>query len=96
METGKSGIRCHRNDERIPCQIFHTNRSATNVYIDFIDDEEDIAGARKLPIAVYEWARQFHNVDFLVRASRPTTDRDIEDSMFAEEFREDWIPYGSH
>lgn len=78
------------------CEIFHTNRSSKNVYIDFFDEEEDFGGARKLPIETYEWASKFHNTDFLVKVARPTEDRDFEDSMFAKEFKEDWITYSTH
>ena len=77
------------------CETFHTNRSAKNVYIDFFDEEEDVRGARKLPVGDYDWAKKFKNPDFLVRVAKPTEERDIEDAMFAEEFKEDWITYAT-
>lgn len=76
------------------CEIFRTRKSDRNVYIELVDGE--FGGVKKIPLQKFEWAKTFHNPDFLAATSTWTTDRDFNDSASAVDFKEDWITYATY
>ena len=63
------------------CMIEKVRRSSRNIYLTI--NEDDIISIKKLPIAKYEYAKQFGNSDFINAVSVLTTEKDIEDIFTA-------------
>lgn len=63
------------------CEIKRVRRSEKNVYLTI--DDGVYTSVKKMPIAKYEYAKQFNNADFLEAASMMTTERDLDDSLSA-------------
>lgn len=75
------------------CKIFSTRKSSKYVYIHLEDEDRDLWGARKIRIADFNYAKKFHNPDFLAVISLDTYDRDEADSMTAVRFVDPDVTY---
>lgn len=62
-------------------EIKRIRKSQKNVYLTFDDGES--TSVKKLPIAKYEYARLFNNLDFLEAVSIMTTEKDLDDALIA-------------
>lgn len=76
------------------CDIYFTRRSDKFVYLSLEDKERNWGGARKIPVDKFDWAKKFHNMEFLSAISLPTnTDRDEDDVMRAVYVMDNDITY---
>ncbi len=78
------------------CDIYTTrlNPKSKRVYILF--ENPDHFGVRRLSLEQFNFAKKFHNNDFLVEVAHPTDDRDINDSYYSEEFIDPDITYSEY
>ena len=78
------------------CKIYATRKSAKMVYIELDDETTNFWGVKKLPIQKFEYAKMFHNMDFLSAVAQWTdADRDETDAMLAVPFTDSHITYSA-
>lgn len=77
------------------CDIFNTRRSAKFVYIHVEDEERNWGGVRKIPVDKFDWAKKFHNMEFLSAISLPTKGdgKDEDDVMTGVNYIDEDIIY---
>ncbi len=70
--------------------LVERRRSAKNVYLHLVNEDDDLYSVKKLPIEKYEYAVRLcggkENLDFLYKVGIDTNDRDIWDSYHSVKF----------
>lgn len=65
------------------CEIYATRKGDKYVYLSMEDTKRGIGGGRKILKEKFEWAKKFHNMEFLSAISLPTTVAKDEDGVMA-------------
>ncbi|MBR2215768.1 MAG: hypothetical protein IJ849_08440 [Selenomonadaceae bacterium] len=75
------------------CKIISTRKTPSVVFLE-VDDGE-FWGVKKLSVRNFDFAKSFHNSEFLGEVSRWTTDRDFNASATATTFVDPMVNYAT-
>lgn len=76
--------------------IYKTRLSNKTKRVYILFENPDHFGVRRLSLEQFNFAKKFHNNDFLIEVAHDTNDRDVDDSYYAKEFIDPDITYSEY